>query len=89
MKSSYVYQLIMYSGKDTFFDDKYQHLCKSSQIVIALMQPLLKKGYCLTTDNCYASPEFADILLNNQTDVYGTLKLTRKDIPTELQLKKN
>ncbi|GBM28228.1 PiggyBac transposable element-derived protein 4 [Araneus ventricosus] len=87
-KSGYVYQLIIYTGKDTLFDDNYQHLCKSSQVVMTLMQPLLNKGYCLTTDNYYTSPELADILINRRTDIYGTLKLTRKDVPKELQKKK-
>ncbi|GBN81315.1 PiggyBac transposable element-derived protein 4 [Araneus ventricosus] len=87
-KSGYVYQLIIYTGKDTLFDDNNQHLCKSSQVVMTLMQPLLNKGYCLTTDNYYTSPELADILINRRTDIYGTLKLTRKDVPKELQKKK-
>lgn len=87
-KSGYVYQFIIYTGKDTLFDNNYQYLCKSSQVVMTLMQPLLNKGYCLTTDNYYTSPELADILLSKQTDMYGTLKLNRKDVPKELQSKK-
>lgn len=46
-KSGYVYQFIIYTGKDTLFDNNYQFLCKSSQVVMTLMQPLLSKGYCL------------------------------------------
>ncbi|CAL1300060.1 unnamed protein product [Larinioides sclopetarius] len=84
-KSGYVYQFIIYTGKDTLFDNNYQYLCKSSQVVMTLMQPLLNKGYCLTTDNYYTSPELADILLSKRTDMYGTLKLNRKDVPKELQ----
>lgn len=87
-KSGYVYQFIIYTGKGTIFDDNYQHLCKSSQVVMTLLKPLLNKGYCLTTDNYYTSPELADILLSHHTDIYGTLKINRKDIPKELQSKK-
>ncbi|XP_035217417.1 piggyBac transposable element-derived protein 4-like [Stegodyphus dumicola] len=70
-KSGYMYQLIIYTGKGTLFDDNYQHLCKSSQVVMTLMQPLLNKGYCLTADIYYTSPELADILINHQTYIWN------------------
>lgn len=37
-KFGYVYQLIINMGKDILFDDNYQHLCKSSQVVMTLIQ---------------------------------------------------
>ncbi|GFW63948.1 hypothetical protein TNCV_706541 [Trichonephila clavipes] len=46
---------------------------------MTLMEPLLNKGHCLTTDNFYSSPELADILIQSLTDMYGTLKPRRKD----------
>ncbi len=57
------------------------------QVVMSLIRLLLKKGYCLTTDNYYTSPQLADILLTFQTNTYGTAKQNRKEIPP--QLKKN
>lgn len=87
-KTGYVWSLIIYTGKGTLFDDKYKHLCMSSQVVMTLMKPLLDKGYCVTTDNFYSSPELADILISRSTDTYGTIKLRRKEVPKELLLKK-
>ncbi|GFX56650.1 piggyBac transposable element-derived protein 4 [Trichonephila clavipes] len=55
---------------------------------MTLMEPLLNKRHCLTTDNCYSSPELADILIQSLTDMYGTLKPRRKDVPKELLSKK-
>ncbi|GFS80815.1 piggyBac transposable element-derived protein 4 [Trichonephila clavipes] len=55
---------------------------------MTLMEPLLNKGHCLTTDNFYSSPELADILIQSLTDMYGTLKPRRKDVPKELLSKK-
>ncbi|GFW64096.1 piggyBac transposable element-derived protein 4 [Trichonephila clavipes] len=63
-------------------------MCMSSQVVITLMEPLLNKGHCLTTDNFYSSPELADILIQSLTDMYGTLKSRRKVVPKELLSKK-
>ncbi|GFT11542.1 piggyBac transposable element-derived protein 4 [Trichonephila clavipes] len=85
-KSGYVWSLIIYTRKDTLFDEKYKHIymCMSLQVVMTLMEPLLNKGHCLTTDNFYSSPELADILIQSLTDMYGTLKPRRKDVPKEL-----
>ncbi|GFY23758.1 piggyBac transposable element-derived protein 4 [Trichonephila clavipes] len=88
-KSGYVWSLIIYTGKGTLFDEKYKHMCMSSQVVMTLMEPLLNKGHCLTTDNFYSSPELADIIIQSLTDMYGTLKPRRKDVPKELLSKKN
>ncbi|GFW31296.1 piggyBac transposable element-derived protein 4 [Trichonephila clavipes] len=63
-------------------------MCMSSQVVMTLMEPLLNKGHCLSTDNFYSSPELADILIQSLTDMYGTLKPRRKDVPKELLSKK-
>ncbi|GFV95850.1 piggyBac transposable element-derived protein 4 [Trichonephila clavipes] len=87
-KSGYVWSLIIYTGKGTLFDEKYKHMCMSSQVVMTLMGPLLNKGHCLTTDNFYSSPELADIPIQSLTDIYGTLKPRRKDVPKELLSKK-
>ncbi|GFW84943.1 piggyBac transposable element-derived protein 4 [Trichonephila clavipes] len=68
-KSGYVWSLIIYTGKGTLFDEKYKHMCMSSQVVMTLMEPLLNKGHCLTTDNFYSYPELADILIQSLTDI--------------------
>lgn len=52
------------------------------------MKPLLKKGYCLTVDNYYNSPQLADILTENETDIYGTVQVSRKEMPSGLKQEK-
>jgi hypothetical protein len=53
-----------------------------------LLKPLLDKGYCLKVDNFYTSPKLADILISHTTDVYGTVEMTRKDMPPSGKSKK-
>lgn len=84
-KTGYVYSFIIYTGKGTVLDQEFADLPASSQIVVTLMKPLLNKGYCLTMDNFYNSPQLADLLIQNKTDVYGTLRVSRKEVPGELK----
>lgn len=87
-KSGYVWSVTIYTGKDTKFDDEYNDLPQSSQIVMSLMKPLLNNGYCLTVDNFYSSPQLADLLIANKTDIYGTVRPSRKDMPPSFRSKK-
>ncbi|KAF2893788.1 hypothetical protein ILUMI_12384 [Ignelater luminosus] len=52
------------------------------------VKPLLNKGYCLTMNSFYNSPQLADILVSKKTDVYGTLRANRKEVPKELSTTK-
>ena len=60
-KTGCVWNSIIYVGKGTQFDPDYNGLPVSSHIVMSLMKPLLGKGYCVTMDNYYNSPQLADI----------------------------
>ena len=80
--------MIIYTGKGTKMNKKYEQLPISSQIVMTLLEPLLDKGYCLTTDNFYTSPQLAELLLSHKTDCYGTVKISRKEIPAQLKTRK-
>ncbi|KAG1683248.1 PiggyBac transposable element-derived protein 4 [Nymphon striatum] len=84
--SGYVWFFIACVGKETHQD--HNNFSKSSQIVMSLMKSLLGKGHCLTTENLYTSPQLADLLLKHRTDIYGTVKQTRKEMPLELKKKK-
>ena len=44
--------------------------------------------YCLTTDNFYTSPRLADFLIKRKTDLYGTLRMNRPEVPAGIQNKK-
>ncbi|GIY18725.1 uncharacterized protein CDAR_32651 [Caerostris darwini] len=48
---------------------------------MTLIQQFLGKGYCVIADNYYLSPELADVLIENNIDVYGTLRPNRRDLP--------
>lgn len=63
----------------------------SARIVFTLVDPLLGKGYRLYTDNFYTSPTLADALVDNETELVGTVRITRVDVPKiikETKLKK-
>ena len=55
---------------------------------MALMKPLLNKGYCLPINNFYSSVELADLLILHTTDTYGTIKSNRKGNPKNLTVPK-
>ncbi|GIY51559.1 uncharacterized protein CDAR_1301 [Caerostris darwini] len=48
---------------------------------MTLIQPFMGKDYCVIADNYYLSPELADVLIQNNIDVYGTLRPNRRDLP--------
>lgn len=52
---------------------------------MTLLEDLLDKGYCVTLDNFYTSPELAELLLSHRTDVYGTLRPNRIGVPEEIK----
>ncbi|XP_066958491.1 piggyBac transposable element-derived protein 4-like [Macrobrachium rosenbergii] len=87
-ESGYVWNFVIYTGQGTMFDNDYEDLPVSSKIVMTLMKPLLKKGYCLTMDDYYNSPQLADLLTENETDVYGTVRVSRKEMPSGLKQEK-
>ena len=80
-KTGYVYNMTIYVGKGTQFDSEYDEYPVSSYVVLFLMKLLFGKGYCVTVDNFYTSPQLADALVMNQTDTCGTLHLNRKEVP--------
>ncbi|XP_067140272.1 piggyBac transposable element-derived protein 4-like isoform X1 [Centruroides vittatus] len=86
--SGYLYNFIIYTGRSTRLNEKYQEMPLASKIVLSLADPLLGKGYCLTTDNYYTSPHLADYLITCQTDLCGTVRTNRKGVPSIIRKKK-
>ncbi|XP_054918033.2 piggyBac transposable element-derived protein 4-like [Dermacentor andersoni] len=89
--SGYVWDVIIYTGKGTNLGTPANVDPTSpmgTKVVMKLLEPLLGKGYCLTVDNFYTSPELVDLLLLNRTDVYGTVRANRKDMPPEFRTQK-
>ncbi|GFT73445.1 piggyBac transposable element-derived protein 4 [Trichonephila clavipes] len=66
--SGYVWSIIIYVGKGTDVSDENKECSFSTQVVLTLSKPLLNKGYCLTMDNYYNSPELGEMLLKSKTD---------------------
>lgn len=77
-ESGYVSNVILYTGKGTVDSD--QLMCMGTKVVFTLLAQHLDRGYCLTVDNFYCSPELVDALITRKTDVHGTVRATRKDI---------
>ncbi|XP_035214082.1 piggyBac transposable element-derived protein 4-like [Stegodyphus dumicola] len=87
-ESGYMWSCIIYTGKGTILNEQFKNLPVSSQVVMTLLYPLLKKGHCVTTDNFYTSPELAELLIAYKTDIYGTVRLNRKGMPIDLKKRK-
>jgi hypothetical protein len=65
-KTGCIWFSIIYTAKGAILDQCYKYFPLLSQIVLTVMQDLLDKGYCLTADNYYSSPQLADILTGNK-----------------------
>ncbi|GBN56856.1 PiggyBac transposable element-derived protein 4 [Araneus ventricosus] len=80
-ESRYILNSIIYTGKGTTFHEDYEHYGVSAKSVMTFIHELKNKGYTLTPDNYYNSPELAEILIKCETDIYGTLRANRKGLP--------
>ena len=87
-KSGFVCDFIIYTEASTIFDAAYNDLPVSTKVVMTLMKPLLNQGYCLTVDNFYTSPQLGHLLVQNQTGMYGTVRLNRKNLPVGIKKEK-
>uniref|UniRef100_A0A6P7H2B1 PiggyBac transposable element-derived protein 4-like n=1 Tax=Diabrotica virgifera virgifera TaxID=50390 RepID=A0A6P7H2B1_DIAVI len=63
-------------------------LTKPTKIVLSLANDILGKGHRIVTDNYYSSPELFDILCDFNTDALGTVRINRKNLPTQVTKKK-
>jgi hypothetical protein len=86
VESKYICNGFPYLGKDSL-RPKEEQLGES--VVKRLMEPYLKKGYHVTTDNYFTSRKLALFLLENKTSFLGTLKGNRKELPIDPENKKN
>ncbi|GBM15692.1 PiggyBac transposable element-derived protein 4 [Araneus ventricosus] len=84
-RSGYIWNSLIYTGKDMPLWQEASKYSTTTNIVMTLIENLLGRGYCVTLDNFYTSPELAETLLSNRTDVYGTLRSHRRGIPQEIK----
>ena len=76
----YVWNFIVYTGKDTIYGQRHPGEKTSSRIVLEIAHDLLDKGHCLYLGNWYSSPNLVDTLCTRETDV-GTMRTNRKEFP--------
>lgn len=89
--SGYVWNSMIYTGKGTDLSTLIPvppQSAMGTRVVLKLLEPLLGKGYCVTINNFYTSPELVDALIKNCTDVYGTVRANRKEMPPEFRAPK-
>ena len=72
--SGYVYRLEMFCG-----DKRVSN--KPRDVVMHLVERLLRKGYHLYLDNCYCKPGICIELADQGTMVYGTLCKNQVEMP--------
>ncbi|GFX69365.1 piggyBac transposable element-derived protein 4 [Trichonephila clavipes] len=83
-ESGYIWNSLIYTGQGTAFNENYNDYGLSTKSVLTLIHELKGKGYCLSTDNFYTSPELAELLIDSKTDICGTLRPNRKGLPVSL-----
>ncbi|GFU28514.1 piggyBac transposable element-derived protein 4 [Trichonephila clavipes] len=84
-ESGYIWNSLIYTGKGTAFNENYNDYGLSTKSDLTLIHELKGKGYCLSTDNFYTSPELAELLIDSKTDICGTLRPNRKDLPVSFK----
>jgi hypothetical protein len=82
--TGYVWNFIVYTGKDTIYGQTHPGEQTSSTIVLEVAHDLLDKGYCLYLDNWYTSPKLVDTLCTRKKEV-GTMRTNRKEFPDFLK----
>lgn len=86
--SGYTWNFKIHSGSH----EKYQGLNATESLTVELCEELLDQGATLYADNYYCSVVLAEYQLNMKTNLCGTLRSTRKNLPkevTESKLRKN
>jgi len=84
-QTGYIWNSVLYTGSLT--RNTATMACLLRQFWVWLRN-LLGKGYCITMDNFYTSPELLDILIKNKTDMYGTVRSNRKKLPNNFAKEK-
>lgn len=81
-QSRYIHNFNIYVGKDKTVTGS-----ASRNVVMNLLKEsqLLHKGYCLFIDNWYSSPTLYRELYSMKTNVCGTARMNRKQMPQELK----
>lgn len=80
--TGYIREVVIYTGKQNTRNSK---LGQAYDVVMTLMQTILNKGYTVVVDNFFTSVRLAKDLLKKGTNLVGTLRKNRKEIPKEMK----
>ena len=78
--TGYLFGFIIYAGAETKYGDArvmklpFDEYITPSKVLISLMRIYANKGYTVTLDNRYTSPEVAEALFKRSIDSYDTLR---------------
>ena len=84
VSSSYLCNLQVYLGKEGDSAEQQQ----GARVVRDLATPVYGSGRNITTDNFFTSHALAKFLLGQNLTLLGTVRKTRKELPSEFVLKK-
>ncbi|XP_018401600.1 PREDICTED: piggyBac transposable element-derived protein 4-like [Cyphomyrmex costatus] len=82
-KTGYVYDVNMYIGKDRENERARKGIGISGTVVKTLLRDLAGQGRSLYIDNWYTSPLLCKELVDEKTNVCGTVRENRKYMPKE------
>ncbi|CAH2209962.1 jg3638, partial [Pararge aegeria aegeria] len=83
-EEGFVWNYVIYIGRDPEIAD----LDKPGSVVVQLCDGLLDTGRVVVCDNFYNSVGLAKYLLQRKTDLCGTLRVNRVDLPWAIKIKK-
>ncbi|VVC34372.1 PiggyBac transposable element-derived protein [Cinara cedri] len=81
IQTDFIVNLLVYTGIETEFHEVDSNLGISGNVVNTLMEPFLYKGYKLFINSLYVTPLLAKFLLKKYTNMTGSVKENRYDIP--------
>ena len=81
--AGYTWNFQVYSGKSA----EAKEGPSSSAVVLQLSEPLMGQGYNMYMDNWFSSPTLFGELHRQQTNVCGTVRLIRKDMPKDMNVR--
>jgi hypothetical protein len=79
--SGYCMTFKIYTGQDALENSDFT---ASESVVLELANPFLEKGYTLYLDNWYSSPNLFLELNRRKTNVLGTVRSNRRNMPKDL-----
>ena len=78
-ETKYLYNRFPYLGKDETRDTS---LSLATHVMMKLMQPIFKRGYNVTCDNFFISPDVALRVTKQKCSIVGTVRQNHRELPS-------